>query len=127
LGPHHALAQTAVRMASLEHAQVNAALLPSTVAAMRARAGAPFERLDVGLGRPVETLAEELRRRAGVAGLGRLGADAELLDQTVAAATQRAELARVTPALDRDEVAAIYRAAAFFANERLPDPQRIAD
>src|SRR4051794_13691301 len=101
LGPHHALAQTAVRMASLEHAQVNAVLLPFTVAAMRARAGSQFEQLDVGLGRAVETLAEELRRRARVAGLGQLGADAELLDQTVAAAMKRAELARVTPALDR--------------------------
>ena len=127
LGPHHALAQTAVRMASLEHAQVNAALLPFTVAAMRARAGARFEQLEVELGRPVETLAEDLRQRAGVAGLGQLGADAELLDQTVAAAIKRAELARVTPALDQDEVAGIYRAAALAPNERLPDLQRIAD
>jgi alcohol dehydrogenase class IV len=118
LGPHHVLAQTAVRMASLEHAQVNAVLLPLTVAAMRARAGARFEQLDAGLGRPVEALAEELRRRAGVAGLGRLGADAELLGQTVAAAIKRAELARVSPALDRDEVAGIYRAAALTPNDR---------
>jgi alcohol dehydrogenase class IV len=112
LGPHHALAQTAVRMASLEHAQVNAALLPFTVAAMRTRPGARFEQLDVELGRPVEMLAEQLCRRAEAVGLGRLAADAELFDETVAAASKRAELARVTPPLDRDEVAAIYRAAA---------------
>jgi alcohol dehydrogenase class IV len=112
LGPHHALAQTAVRMASLEHAQVNAALLPFTVAAMRTRPGARFEQLDVELGRPLETIAEQLCRRAEAAGLGRLAADAELFDETVAAASQRAELARVSPPLDRDEVAAIYRAAA---------------
>jgi maleylacetate reductase len=112
LGPHHALAQTAVRMASLEHAHVNAALLPLTIAAMRARDRAAFERLDVALARPVEALADELRQRAGVAGLGQLGADPELLDRTVAAAAKRGELARVTPALERDEVAAIYRAAA---------------
>jgi alcohol dehydrogenase class IV len=111
LGPHHALAQTAVRMASLEHAHVNAALLPLTVAAMRARDRAAFERLDIALARPVEALADELLQRSGVAGLGRLGADAELLDRTVAAAAKRAELTRVSPALERDEVAAIYRAA----------------
>jgi alcohol dehydrogenase class IV len=112
LGPHHALAQTAVRMASLEHAHVNAALLPLTVAAMRARDRVAFERLELALARPVEAFADELRLRAGVAGLGQLGADAELLDRTVAAAAKRGELARVTPALERDEVAAIYRAAA---------------
>jgi alcohol dehydrogenase class IV len=112
LGPHHALAQTAVRVASLEHAQVNAALLPFTVSAMRTRATGRFERLDGALGRRVEALAEDLRRRAGVTGLGRLGADAALLDRTVAGAVERRELARVTPALEHDEVLAIYRAAA---------------
>jgi maleylacetate reductase len=111
LGPHHALAQTAVRMASLEHAHVNAALLPLTVAAMRARGRAAFARLDRALTRPVEALADELRLRAGVAGLGAMDTDTELLDRTVAAATKRAELARVTPALEPDEVAAIYRDA----------------
>ncbi len=111
LGPHHALVQTAVRLASLEHAHVNAALLPHTAAAMRARDPARFERLDAAVGRPVETLAEQLRNRAGVNGLDELGTDTELLDRTVAAAAKRAELARVTPALERNEVAAIYRAA----------------
>jgi alcohol dehydrogenase class IV len=112
LGPHHALAQTAARLASLDHAHVNAALLPLTAAAMRSRNGPAFERLDLALDRPVETLADELRRRAGVAGLGQLGADAELLERAVAAAVKRAELTRVTPAVERNEVAGIYRAAA---------------
>jgi maleylacetate reductase len=111
LGPHHALAQTVVRLASLEHAHVNAVLLPFTVAAMRARDGDRFERLDTALGRPVEALAEDLRRRAAVGGLGELGADDALLERTVAAAVTRAELARVTPALEHDEVLEIYRAA----------------
>jgi alcohol dehydrogenase class IV len=116
LGPHHALAQTAVRMASLEHAHVNAALLPLTVAAMRTRDRAAFERLDAALARPIEALADELRRRAELADLGQLGADAELLDRTVAAAIKRPELARVSPALEHDEVLAIYTAAAFIPN-----------
>jgi maleylacetate reductase len=112
LGPHHALAQTAVRLGSLEHAHVNAVLLPSTVAAMRARDGARFERLDAALGRPVEALAEDLRGRAAVSGLGELGTDADLLERTVAAAVTRGELARVTPAMGHGEVLEIYRAAA---------------
>jgi alcohol dehydrogenase class IV len=111
LGPHHALAQTAVRVASLEHADANAALLPFTVAAMRGRASARFERLDAALGRRVETLAEDLRRRAGVTGLGPLSTDAELLNRTAATAVKRTELARVTPPLEDDEVLAMYRAA----------------
>jgi alcohol dehydrogenase class IV len=107
LGPHHALAQTVVRLASLEHAHVNAVLLPFTVAAMRARDGDRLERLDTALGRPVEVLAEDLPGR------------------TVAAAVTRAELARVTPALEHDEVLEIYRAAATTANRRVLDSQQI--
>jgi hypothetical protein len=86
---------------------------------MRTRDSAPFERLDLALARPVEALAHELRRRAGVAGLGRLAADAELLDRTVAAAAEREELARVTPALEHGEVLAIYRAAAIAPEARV--------
>ncbi|MEA2128868.1 MAG: maleylacetate reductase [Solirubrobacteraceae bacterium] len=127
LGPHHALAQTAVRVASLQHAHANTALLPFTLAAMRARDPAAFERLDLALARPVEAFAVELGRRADVAGLGELGADAELLNRTVAAAVKRAELARVTPALEHDEVLAIYRRAAGASDRRLQDPQQLAD
>jgi maleylacetate reductase len=46
LGLHHALAQTAVLTASLEHAQTNAALLPATIRAIRSRRPAEFKRLD---------------------------------------------------------------------------------
>jgi alcohol dehydrogenase class IV len=104
LGPHHALAQTAVRVAQLAHAHANAALLPHTVAALRAR--------DAALGPPVEALAAQLRERAGVTGLGALATDAALLERAVAAAAERPELARVAPPIGRDEVAAILRAAA---------------
>jgi hypothetical protein len=79
---------------------------------MRARAAHRFERLDAALGRPVEALAEDLRSRAGVAGLGPLTTDAALLNRTVATAIERTELSRVTPALEHDEVLAVYRAAA---------------
>lgn len=112
LGPHHALAQTAVRTAALGHAHANAALLPFTVAAVRRRNAGPLERLDAELGRPVEALAAELRARAGADGLGALDVDPAILDRAVAAAAERPELRRMSPPLERDEVEAIYRAAA---------------
>jgi maleylacetate reductase len=125
LGPHHVLAQTAVRLAALDHAPANAVLLPLTVAAMRARDTARFARLDAALGRPVEALAEDLRARAAVSGLGALGADDAVLEQAVATALTRAELARVTPALGHDEVLEIYRSAAA-ASHRGPGRQPIS-
>lgn len=111
LGPHHALAQTAVRTAGIGHAHANAALLPFTAAAMRRRDATAFARLDADLDRPVEALAEELRARAGVSGLGTLADDPALLAQAVAAAADRPELRRATPPLTPEEAAAIYRAA----------------
>lgn len=107
LGPHHALAQTAVRTASIPHAHANAALLPATIAALRRRRPAELDRLDAALGTPLEAFAEALRERAGAHGLG----DPELLDRLVEVAAQRPELGRVAPPPDRDELRAIYVAA----------------
>lgn len=108
LGPHHALAQTAVRLGSLKHATANAALLPFTIAAIRTRESSHFDALDAAIGRPLEAFADELRLRSEVTGLG---ADDELLGQMVDAALKRPELARVAPALERDDVQHIYRSA----------------
>jgi alcohol dehydrogenase class IV len=111
LGPHHALAQTVVRMTSMDHAQVNAVLLPLTVTAMRTRAPAAFSRLDHALGHPVDVLADELRRRAGLVTVSVPAADPALLDRLASAAVERAELKLLTPALAYDEVLAILGAA----------------
>lgn len=108
LGPHHALAQTAARTASIPHAQANAAILPASVAALRRRRADALDRLDAALGLPLEAFAGTLRDRAGVDGLG----DAALLDSMVDTAAAREELGRVAPAPDRDELRAIYLAAA---------------
>jgi maleylacetate reductase len=108
LGPHHALAQTAVRTASIPHAHANAAILPASVAALRRRRAGELDRLDAALGLPLEAFAETLRERAGVDGLG----DPGLLDRLVDAAAAREELGRVAPAPDGDEIRAIYLAAA---------------
>lgn len=112
LGPHHALAQTAVRTAGIAHSHANAALLPFTVAAMRRRDADAFVRLDADLGRPVEELAADLRARAGAHGLGALGTDPALFDRAVATVAERPELRRATPPLAPEEAATIYHAAA---------------
>jgi alcohol dehydrogenase class IV len=103
LGPHHALAQTAVRTAGIGHAQANAALLPGTIAALRSRRPAELDRLGV----PLESFAETLRDRAGSPCLD----DPALLDRLVDTAAGREELGRVAPAPDRDEIRAIFEAA----------------
>ncbi len=111
LGPHHALAQTAVRTASLAHAEANAALLPVTVRALRARRPELLERVDAAIGATLESVAERLRDRAGIEGLGAITTDDEVLERAVEAAAARSELGRIAPAPDRDELRAIYRAA----------------
>ncbi len=108
LGPHHALSQTAVRTASLEHADANAALLPHTVRAFRSRAPDLFAGLDAQVGIAPEILADLLRDRAGVAGLGALGNDEEMLDRAVEVAVGRGELERVPPPFSAAEVRDIY-------------------
>lgn len=107
LGPHHALAQTAVRTASIAHAHANAALLPATIAALRTRRPAELDRLDAALGATLEAFAEALRERAGAA----VPADPALLDRLVETAAARDELGRVAPAPDREELRWIYLAA----------------
>lgn len=110
LGPHHALSQTAVRLGGLPHADANAALLPHTVRATRDRDPAAIGAADRVLDVSLEALAETLRDRAGVGGLGAL-ADDELLDRAVRAATDRPELDRIPPALTVEQVRQIYLAA----------------
>lgn len=113
LGPHHVLAQTATRAGVADHAQSNASLLPVTAAAARRRAPAALAELDAAIGAPLETLATELRTRAGGSHLTALATDDALLDALVATALARErELALVPPAPDARELRALYRAAA---------------
>jgi maleylacetate reductase len=118
LGPHHALAQTAVRTASLEHAQTNAALLPATIRAIRSRCPAEIKRLDETLGIALEVVAEQLRERAR-ASLGVLAHDEQLLRRAVETAAKRPELNRIPPAPDHAEIREMYRTSA-----PTPSPQR---
>lgn len=111
LGPHHALSQTVVRLGGLPHADVNAALLPHTIGAARDRNPAAVGEADRVLGATLEALAEALRDRAAVTGLGSLVTDDELLDRAVQTAAARPELDRVPPALTAEEIREIYLAA----------------
>jgi alcohol dehydrogenase class IV len=107
IGLHHALAQTAVRVAGASHAGANAALLPHTAAAMRTRRPDGMARADADLGEPFEQLAARLRDRAGGERI-----DATRLDVLVETVSDRPELQRVPPAPDADELRALYAAAA---------------
>src|SRR4051812_19947851 len=88
LGPHHVLSQTAVRTASLGHAEANAALLPHTVRALRKRMPDVLACLDASLGTRLEDVAESLHSRASAIGLGAIGTDDGLLERTVEAAAR---------------------------------------
>jgi alcohol dehydrogenase class IV len=112
LGPHHALAQTAARIAQLGHAHANAALLPATIAALRTRRPEAFEQFDRQLGVTLEEVATDLRARARAHSLGSITTHEEVLDRAVHAALKRPELARVTPAPNATELRAVYRNAA---------------
>jgi alcohol dehydrogenase class IV len=111
LGLHHVLAQTAVRTASLDHGQTNAALLPATIRAIRSRRPADLKRLDEILGIMLEAFAEQLRQRAR-ASLGVLADDEELLSRAVETAAKRPELNQIPPAPDHAEIREIYRGSA---------------
>jgi alcohol dehydrogenase class IV len=106
IGMHHALSQTAVRVAGASHAGANAALLPHTAAAMRARRPDAMASADADLGEPFEQLAVRLRDRAGGERI-----DAGALDLLVETVAQRPELQRVPPAPDAEELRALYIAA----------------
>jgi maleylacetate reductase len=111
LGPHHALAQTAVRGAGLAHAEANAALLLPSVSLADSRVPERLAELERRSGVDMAALAADLRRRAGIGELEGLR-DAETLDRLVDAVAARRELELLPPAADRAELREIYLAAA---------------
>jgi alcohol dehydrogenase class IV len=103
IGLHHVLAQTLVRASGLPHGAVNAALLPHTIIALDRRGLLDADRH--------REFAEELAARAEARSLGALGVHPDVVETSVAAALQRAELQRTPPVPSADEIRAIYRAA----------------
>lgn len=112
LGPHHALAQTAVRLDVAGHGPGNAALLPHTLRAFAARQPSAMSAIDERIAEFTPELAERLWRRAGRPTLAPFAADASLLTRAVELAAARPELSRVPPAFSADEIRAIYIGAA---------------
>src|SRR3954447_3389842 len=106
-GLHHVMSQTLVRLAGIGHGPANAAMLPHTSAALRARSPDPF----AALGVDAVELAADLARRAGATALAALGVTEEQLDACADAAAQRPELKLTPPPADRDELRSLYAAA----------------
>ncbi len=110
-GLHHVLAQTLVRCAGLGHGQANAAMLPHTLDALRARDSKGVARLDDAVGGNARRLAVSLAERAGARSLGELGVDDATLDACADQAAGRPELGLTPPAAARDELRRVYAAA----------------
>lgn len=103
-GLHHVCSQTLVRVAGIAHGAANAAMLPHTLRALAER----------GRGRAGDhvALAEDLARRARATSLDALGVTATQLDAAADAAAGRPELDLTPPRATRDELRALYAAAA---------------
>lgn len=128
LGLHHVLAQTLVRVAGAGHAPANAALLPHTIAALAQRAPAAIAALDAAVhGEQAAALeahdtpavaaglvavARRIGARAGAGSLSAIGIDAAKLGEAADAAAARPQLANTPPVPTRDEILALYEAAA---------------
>lgn len=90
LSLHHALSQTVVRICRTPHAETNAALLPHTLGAMRARAPEEIAELSAALGTDPERLGARIEQLGGGRrGLGELGARRDRVDEIVDTARGR--------------------------------------
>jgi maleylacetate reductase len=109
---HHVLGQTTVMLLGIPHADVYAALLPHTMAAMRDRAPEQIEALASALGTDPAGLEGRIEELAGHRTLGEHGADRERIGEVADAAMQRAELAHQTPGeVTREDLVGILDAS----------------
>jgi alcohol dehydrogenase class IV len=109
---HHVLGQSAVRVLGIPHAETYAALLPHTMEAMRERAPEDVAALADALNTEPDRIGERIAELAGHRRLGELGADRARLDEVLATAMARPELAQMTPGdVERSDLAAILDAA----------------
>jgi alcohol dehydrogenase class IV len=111
-GLHHVLAQTLVRVGGAAHGPANAAMLPHSSRALRARRPEELAALDAAIGGgDVTELAGQLAERAGAARIRDIGVAEERLDACADAAAQRFELDLTPARASRDEIRALYAAA----------------
>jgi len=110
-GLHHVMAQTLRALGGAGHGPANAAMLPHTSAALRARAPEVLAELDQAAGGAVEALAWRLAREAGIAGIRSIGVAQERLPDCAEAAAQRGDLALTPPPADAGELLRLYQHA----------------
>lgn len=102
-GLHHVLSQTVVRLAGIPHGSANAIMLQHTLGALERRGAAP------GVDR---AFVARVCARTGATTLGELGVTDATLDTCADAAAGRQELKLTPPPADREEIRALYAAAA---------------
>ena len=110
-GLHHVLSQTLVRFAGLGHGEANALMLPHTLGALARRNPDAIAHLDKAIGDDAAAFAARLRDLTGVVTLRQAGVEHSTLDECVAQAASRAELALTPPPADAAEIRALYDAA----------------
>jgi alcohol dehydrogenase class IV len=111
-GLHHVLSQTLARFAGVWHGRANAAMLPHTTAALRARAPEVLAALDAAAGVEIEALARRFAQRADAQQLRDLGVSEKALETCVNEVLQRSGDLRGTPPPAKEaEIRALYEAA----------------
>jgi alcohol dehydrogenase class IV len=110
-GLHHVLSQTLARFAGVWHGCANAAMLPHTTAALRARAPEELAALDAAAGVEIEALARRFAQRAGAQQLRGHGVTEDALETCVREALARPQLADTPPPADEAEIRVLYEAA----------------
>ncbi|MEA2472656.1 MAG: maleylacetate reductase [Thermoleophilaceae bacterium] len=114
---HHLLGQTLVRVTGVSHAGAYAVLLPFTLEAMLERATPAITKLGEALGlgarnpAAVPARVGELAALAGPRRLSELGMEEGQIDDVVAAALERPDLANTPNPPDADELRALLREA----------------
>lgn len=113
LALHHAVCQTLVRVLGLPHAEVNATMLPHTMAAMAHRAPRQIAGLAGALGTTAGAIGARIAELSGGARrLSELGADPERIDEVLDAIEARGDVATNTPdPPDREQLRALLKAA----------------
>ncbi len=110
-GLHHVMSQTLVRETGVSHGNANAAMLPTTSAALRQRRGDAIAAVDEAAGIPVEQLAARFAQLAQAPSLQAIGVDQALLPHCAQLASGRSELALTPPPASAEELLELYRAA----------------
>ncbi len=110
-GLHHVMSQTLVRETGVGHGNANAAMLPTTSAALRQRRGDAIAAVDDAAGMPIEELASRFAQLAQAPSLQAIGVDEALLPHCAELASGRSELALTPPPASADELLELYRAA----------------